>query len=454
MDYQISFVGRATMLSLEGILSASSTAKSSVDWWFKKTTINWCNADLEYNEESGMDEIDGHSKEYIESGMKSLDDPKDIICAYEDTKIIKVIDPKTGEITENEETAIFVNPARIFRRIMAAYNRVYPNSFPVAEIEECRWVKGLDTIQQDETTAEYINRVLCKNAVTYTNNGSDNYKDQVAGFQYFVDGDGHHFKRLNYMSSNTINTIELHFGTQDSRVISFTAANVGALVMAGYHKNDYDKLLAESSSMDKLYGELITSGGENVLGSSNETSSLQSSEIISSNYFTDMLLGDKNDLVNPTSSSNADSLSAEYTANYTELDNLPFEAQLTIWGEYSNDIKPGNFIELLTYDTNGQKHYTTGNYYITEVIDDVSNEGFIQTITMIKNLSAYREGSINADDNTSSSKEDYTEGRISGSVYYTVPQNSIIDLMTDRNKANSNLPGRTIISRTSSVGGR
>ncbi len=446
IDYQMSFVGRATMLSLEGILSAGMTADSSVDWWFKKATINWCNADLEFGDDDN-NEIDGHSIEDAE--YKALDpngsranynDPKDIVCAYQDTTIIQVVDPETGEIEENPHTAIYINPSRIFRRIMAAYNQVHPGCFPVAEIEECRWIEGIDTIQQDETAAEYITRVLCKNAVTYTNRGSSEYKDQVAGFQYYVDGEGHHFKRLNYMDSNSTNTIELHFGTQNSRVISFSAANVGALAMAGFHKDtNYGELLANTSSIDKLFGESVTSGGENfAIQGGGGTIQIQSSEITSSNYFADMLSKDKLDITSIKSSATKNNLSAEYTSEYTNLENLPFEAQLSVWGDYSNDIKPGKFINLLTYDTMGHKHYTTGVYYITEVVDDISSEGFIQTATMIKNISAYNTGAINADDSTELNKSDGFGENTTGTVSYTLPQKVADDLQKVKGSGLSN----------------
>lgn len=426
MDYQMSFVGRATMLSIEGILSAASTVPASVDWWFKKATINWCNADLEYDEITGEAiEIDGHSVE--DAAAKSfggrafnINDPKDIVCAYLDTKEIITTDSVTGEEIISETEDVYINPARIFRRIIAAFNQAYGNSFGVPEIEECRWVKGLDTIQQDETAAEYINRVLCKNAVTYRNNGSEDLKDQIAGFQYYVDGNGHHFKRLNYMDSNKTNTIELHFGTQDSRVISFSASNVGALVMAGVGTDSYNNLLASSSTTDKLYGESVTVGGENLSTGIGGTIHIDSGMVTSSNYFVDVLQGVKYDGVIPKSSSSADTLSAEYTDAYLKLENMPFEAQLTVWGEYSDEIKPGKFIDLLTYDTNGNKHYTSGTYYITEVMDDVSAQGFIQTLSMIKNISAYSTGSVNADDTTGSNNSD--SGESNGAVLYTMPQ--------------------------------
>ena len=449
IDYQISFVGRATMLSLEGILSAGRTIDSSVDWWFKKATINWCNADLEYNESTGMDEIDGHSIEDAE--YKALDpngsranynDPKDIVCAYQDTTIIQVVDPETGEIEENEHTTIYANPSRIFRRIMAAYNQVHQNCFPVAEIEECRWIEGLDTIQHDETAAEYITRVLCKNAVTYSNNGSDNYKDQVAGFQYYVDGEGHHFRRLDYMNANSTNTISLHFGTQDSRVISFSAANVGALAMAGFHKDtNYSELLADTSSMNKLFGESITSGGENfAVQGGKGTVTISAGEVSSSNYFADMLSENKLEITDIKPSSAKTSLSAEYTQQYLDLEQLPFEAQISVWGDYSNDIKPGKFIDLLTYDAQGHQHYTTGTYYITEVVDDVSAEGYIQTATMIKNTT-FSTGSVNADDNTGSNKVDSPSENTVGAVNYTITQgvNKNTNLEKERIKnANAN----------------
>ena len=446
MDYQMSFVGRATMLSIEGILSAASKVPASVDWWFKKATINWCNADLEYDDATGEAiEIDGHSPE--DAAAKSfggrpfdINNPQDIVCAYLDRRQIITTDSETGEEIINETEDVYVNPARIFRRIMAAFNQAYgQGTFPVAEIEECRWVKGLDTIQQDETAAEYINRVLCKSAVTYRNNGSEDLKDQIAGFQYYVDGAGHHFKRLNYMDSNKTNTIELHFGTQDSRVISFSASNVGALAMAGVGTDSYKNLLASSSTTDKLYSELVTVGGENLSSGIGQAIHINNNMVVSSNYFVDVLQGVKYDAVNTKSSSSADTLSAEYSDAYLKLENMPFEAQLTIWGEYSDEIKPGKFIDLLTYDINGNKHYTSGVYYIIEVTDDVSSQGFIQTLSMIKNISAYSTGSINADDTTGSIKSD--EGESSGVNSYTIPQSDNFSTGSSDSNASGSIGG-------------
>ncbi len=415
------------MLSLEGILSAGSTIDASVDWWFRKATINWCNADLEYGGENGEDpEIDGHPVE--DAIYKALDpdgsranynDPRDIVCAYPEI-------PDGGDITN---ARILINPARIFRRIIAAYNEAHRSDslrecFPVAEIEECRWIEGIDTIQRDETAAEYINRVLCKNAVTYTFNGSDDFNSQVAGFQYFVDGAGHHFRRLEYKESNDTNTISLHFGTQNSRVISFSAANVGALAMAGFHEDEnYGEILSGSTSLNLMLSEFITTGAEHFSKDTKITNTIDSLDAATdSNYFSDMLSANKLDITNIKSSSTASSLSAEYTEEYRKLKDLPFEAQISVWGDYSNDIKPGKFINLLTYDTQGHEHYTSGLYYITQVVDDVSAEGYIQTATLIKNTAFGSSGSIDADDNTGSNKVDSPGETTVGIVNYTVPQ--------------------------------
>lgn len=440
MDYQMSFVGRATMLSIEGILSAANIVPASVDWWFKKATINWCNADLEYDEVTGEAiEVDGHSVE--DAAAKAyggrafnINDPKDIVCAYLDKKTFITTDQVTGEEIVSETEDVYVNPARIFRRIIAAFNQAYDNSFGTPDIEECKWVKGLDTIQQDETAAEYINRVLCKNAVTYNNEN----EEQIAGFQYFVDGQGHHFKRLNYMDSNETNTIELHFGTQDSRVISFSAANIGALAMAGVGTDSYNNLLVSSSSTDKLYSDMVTVGCENLASKLGGTIYIDSNTLIGSNYFTDVLKGIKYDNVNIKSSSAVESLSAEYSQSYINLEDMPFEAQLTVWGEYSDEIKPGKFIDLLTYDINGNKHYTSGVYYITEVTDDVSAQGFIQTLSMIKNISAYNTGSVNADDTTGSNKPNSYGEDTSSVVSYTMAQKPD----NEKTKSNSSIGGR------------
>lgn len=89
------------------------------------------------------------------------------------------------------------------------------------------------------------------------------------------------------------------------------------------------------------------------------------------------------------------------------------------------------------------------------MVDDVSSEGFIQTVTMIKNISAYTSGSVNGDDSTGMNKESDT-GENVGTNNYTIPQltkedlaktpTRMIDIFRQRADANN--------SNNSSMGGR
>lgn len=47
LTYNVSFVGRATMLSIEGVLTCGIDAESTVSWWFKKQSVCWANPDAE-----------------------------------------------------------------------------------------------------------------------------------------------------------------------------------------------------------------------------------------------------------------------------------------------------------------------------------------------------------------------------------------------------------------------
>lgn len=47
-----------------------------------------------------------------------------------------------------------------------AGSKDYANYFKIANVEDTQWVAGIDVNQSNETAAEYINRVLTKNAMT------------------------------------------------------------------------------------------------------------------------------------------------------------------------------------------------------------------------------------------------------------------------------------------------
>ena len=255
INYQVSFVGTATMLTIEGILSASTGDSSG--WWFEKANIEWVGT------WDGDESVDGKDKS-VWSNYENNED----VCAFLDFPL-----DENGE--QRGTPIVYYNPSRIFKRIIHAYNGDKlgsngPNAvegwgygggtnFRIAECDESRWIANLDCLQTNETAAQYINRVLCKSAVSWTRDGTKEakYEDETAGFRYFVDGYGHHFKKIDY-SSKSAATIEVTYGSRNSNIISFSIANIGSLIMAG----GKDKVDAASTS--DLYGDVITQGGENI----------------------------------------------------------------------------------------------------------------------------------------------------------------------------------------------
>ena len=98
--YKLTFVGRATMLSIEGVMTSHEGAISG--FWFGRQAIEWCGSSLDtYN---GKYYVDGKSQDEFEGYKDNRD-----VCA-----IVKK-DYK-GEPT------VFFNPSRIFERIIHVYN--------------------------------------------------------------------------------------------------------------------------------------------------------------------------------------------------------------------------------------------------------------------------------------------------------------------------------------------
>jgi hypothetical protein len=377
-DYQLTFVGMSTMLSLEGLLSSAGTSAASTFWWFDKSTICWAGTQPYYDDRDGLAGttevrqwyVDGKSPDQYNNWQNNND-----VCVKLDFDTLE-------DGTISNIPTVKINPTRIFRRIINKYNGSRlgyeaGNSwgsggsglFKVgSSVDESEWVTGIDCIQRDETAAQFINRSLCKSAIK-----KDGDK-LVAGFQYFVDGSGHNFKCLNYTVQDRAKTITVNYGNKNSNVISFSLANIGALVMAGgTMKNN------NISSIDLLYGEQANSYVN------------KSADMVTT---IDQSTGGRADQnwwnvhvtpVKVSASGSKDTLDIINKNTFDEIEKLCFEATLTIWGQYSNEITPGKYIDLTINTLNNRRHYASGNYYIVEVVDEVSSSGYIQTLTLIKN---------------------------------------------------------------------
>lgn len=412
-DYQLTFIGRSTMLSLSGLLSYASTSIGTTAWWFENRTICWCGFNPYH--------VDGDPNSWYIDGKSPGE-----WANYENNEDVCAIlaHEKADDGTESEALTPYFNPARIFKRIIRKYGKDYPKSFFLGTVDDTQWVKGLDTIQRNETAATYITRVLCKSAVSI---------GDIAGYNYICDNEGHHFKCIDY-SPTKATTISLQYGYKNSDVISFSASNVGALVMANAQTAADGSLLGiTDASLDKLSGE--TTASVNRLGNVSLTAVSQEEAAgggvgVDNWYFTP---------VRPTqikSSSTADSLSKTQYVISEKLRNLCFEATLTLWGRYSNRIKPGYFIDLTSLNFEGKQHYTSGIYFILEVVDEVSSSGYIQTLSLLKNVSnAYSSiNGVTSEDTTSNTN---TEEEESKTVPYTALQTRDEAKKNEIDRANS-----------------
>ena len=247
-------------------------------------------------------------------------------------------------------------------------------NYKIAECDETRWIANLNTIQSNETAAQYITRVLCKSAVSDT--GKD-YADETAGFKYWCDAKGHHFKALDY-NKDDITKVNVSYGLRDSQIISFSISNLGAVAMVWGDKNKRDSVAVSSAAMSDLYNDSITVGGENLLDSK------VSEEIINSNKSMLNWYQDALPAIQIKSSTTESDLSATLSNLYNELSEYAISAELTIWGEYSKGYTPGEYLDIIVMTAGGHRHYSSGVYMITSMEDSISGAGYTQTMRLLK----------------------------------------------------------------------
>lgn len=90
LTYNISFVGRATMLSMEGVLTCGITGSDTINWWFKKQSICWADPD----------------------------------------NVDNVVTFRGQDDYGND--VVLVSPTALFERIIYEYNKANPGAFPLA----------------------------------------------------------------------------------------------------------------------------------------------------------------------------------------------------------------------------------------------------------------------------------------------------------------------------------
>lgn len=250
--------------------------------------------------------------------------------------------------------------------------------YVIAEYDETRWVADLDTHQSNETAAQYITRVLCKAAVTDT---GVPYEDEVAGFKYWCDAKGHHFKALNY-NDKSVSKLNISYGLQHSQIISFSISDIGSIAMVWGDKAKRNKVTLSTSATSDLYGDIITAGGENVLG----VSETMDQKVIDTNKAELNWYLDAVPAIAVKSSSSQTDLDSKISSIYNDLSEYAITAEVTLWGEYAKSYSAGDFVDLVVSTASGQRHYSSGIYMITSLEDDISSAGYTQTMRLLKNV--------------------------------------------------------------------
>lgn len=292
----------------------------------------------------------------------------------------------------DDHPTVYYNPSRIFKRIMNTYSgayagsKDYANYFKIAKVEDTQWVAGLDVNQSNETAAEYINRVLTKNAMTVSkdelgnSNYGANYSLQSTGYKYYVNAEGHNFEHIDFAAS-AANAPTLTYGSKDSIIISFSTGNVGAIAMTGsIYDDNTGQPNVDTAVLDDISGDVFTLGGERVLGADvSEESKEKAKEY--KNWYSFQISPN-----NIESSSSSSAFEKRVYDTWYNLKNLTTTAEMTVWGESGVKLSPGGFVNIIVYGQ-GMQHYSSGCYYITSMEDNISADGYTQTCKLIKNLS-------------------------------------------------------------------
>lgn len=402
-NYNLSFVGAATMLSIEGVVYGVTGASGteSVNFWFKNETVNWVDTNIAEPTDDNIRKLGSDSAYYraacmidgkklhgtdgitggLDQGFEDIINGEyaDYICAR-----IEWIPPEYSE-SGHWECRPLINPTNVFKRIIRKYNGEIGNKYDnyqngnfkihPTEVDESLWVdaSNLDMTQTNTTAADFITNVLCKIAVKP---GA-----RTAGFKYYIKNGAHCFKAVDYSSEGADKIVKTGYFTKDSDVISFSLNQSGAMVMAGADTDeDTGEPLVDVSTIDSLTGQIITSQGYFAEGHYKAESTMDDSTKVNSTnwYFR------KVSSVGVVSSSSQNILDVNWGDAFTKLKEFALSATLTIWGEYNNKYVPGNYLDITVMTPDNKQHYSSGKYYIISADDSVTVDGYTTTLKLFK----------------------------------------------------------------------
>ena len=418
INYSLSFVGAATMLTIEGIVQNTNTIEgtNTVSYWFKPASVCWVNTQLEnydatkdysQQEERAKVSVDGKwatadisrqygkNQGYNEPGTSSGGYSTETCARIEWLAQMNAID---GSLTI--QPRVLINPSNIFRRIINRYagkigstslqdvssifdqvkedlkDGIVGNNlnFEIGEVDESLWVnaENINLTQSNETAASFIANTLCKIAIKP---GS-----KSAGFKYFIKNGKHCFKAIDYSSTASNKIVKAGYYLKDSEVISFTVDSVGAMIMAGSERDEQGNYLGSLSTADSLTGDTVTSDLINYEGHFKTEDALDDDQkALSTNWYYTRVSSVK------IISSGTKALADITLKNQLEkVKEYVMSATLTIWGDYSDVYIPGNYIEVIVMTPDGNQHYSSGKYFIVSADDSISSDGYIITLKLLK----------------------------------------------------------------------
>ena len=418
INYSLSFVGAATMLTIEGIVQNTNTIEGTdtVSYWFKPASVCWVNTQLENydaskdysnQEERAKVSVDGKwatadisrqygkNQGYNEPGTSSGGYSTETCARIEWLAQMNAID---GSLTI--QPRVLINPSNIFRRIINRYagkigstslqdvssifdqvkedlkDGIVGNNlnFEIGEVDESLWVnaENINLTQSNETAASFIANTLCKIAIKP---GS-----KSAGFKYFIKNGKHCFKAIDYSSTASNKIVKAGYYLKDSEVISFTVDSVGAMIMAGSERDEQGNYLGSLSTADSLTGDIVTSDLINYEGHFKTEDALDDDQkALSTNWYYTRVSSVK------IISSGTKALADITLKNQLEkVKEYVMSATLTIWGDYSDVYIPGNYIEVIVMTPDGNQHYSSGKYFIVSADDSISSDGYIITLKLLK----------------------------------------------------------------------
>ena len=418
INYSLSFVGAATMLTIEGIVQNTNTIEGTdtVSYWFKPASVCWVDTekrgydaskDYSNQEERAKVSVDGKwatadisrqygkNQGYNEPGTSSGGYSTETCARIEWLAQMNAID---GSLTI--QPRVLINPSNIFRRIINRYagkigstslqdvssifdqvkedlkDGIVGNNlnFEIGEVDESLWVnaENINLTQSNETAASFIANTLCKIAIKP---GS-----KSAGFKYFIKNGKHCFKAIDYSSTASNKIVKAGYYLKDSEVISFTVDSVGAMIMAGSERDEQGNYLGSLSTADSLTGDIVTSDLINYEGHFKTEDALDDDQkALSTNWYYTRVSSVK------IMSSGTKALADITLKNQLEkVKEYVMSATLTIWGDYSDVYIPGNYIEVIVMTPDGNQHYSSGKYFIVSADDSISSDGYIITLKLLK----------------------------------------------------------------------